>query len=207
MRSVNPSLKENMLFAVLCLALQIPFGVIISHYYLLGQNTLSNNGAWIASKRNLGTPVMGARSFIEQPHALAKNRLNLAAWHGFQEVIYKDSLHLKQVEFDFLLVPSAYVNFIFNKCQTGFSGIRISTNRHFDSMYFTASGIGEFLQKTGLGIPRVSAGTWHQLKIRFEGEHVRRREAVDLIDCRSCTQDGKCSKRHHEAECIRKPGT
>ncbi len=116
--------------------------------------------------------VMGARSFTEQPHALAKNRLNLAAWHGFQEVIYKDSLHLKQVEFDFLLDPGAYLNFIFNKCQTGFSGIRISTNRHFDSMYFTSSSIGEFLQRTSLRIPRVSAGTWHQLKIRFEGDHV-----------------------------------
>ena len=116
MRSVNPSIKGNLLFAVLCLGLQIPFGIIVSHYYLLDQNTLANNGAWLSSKRNLGTSVMGARSFTEQPHALAKNRLNLAAWHGFQEVIYKDSLHLKQVEFDFLLGPSAYLNFIFNKC-------------------------------------------------------------------------------------------
>ncbi len=194
MRSVNPSLKGNLLFAVLCLALQIPFGVIISHYYLLGQNTLSNNGAWISSKRNLGTPVMGARSFIEQPHALAKNRLNLAAWHGFQEVIYKDSLHLKQVEFDFLLDPGAYLNFIFNKCQTGFSGIRISTNRHFDSMYFTASGIGEFLQRTSLRVPRVSARTWHQLKIRFEGEHV-----VAFLDGR---QVGKFNGDFEEAQRI-----
>lgn len=194
MRSVNPSIKGNLLFAVLCLGLQIPFGIIVSHYYLLDQNTLANNGAWISSKRNLGTSVMGARSFTEQPHALAKNRLNLAAWHGFQEVIYKDSLHLKQVEFDFLLGPSAYLNFIFNKHQMGFSGIRISTNRHFDSMYFTASGIGEFLQRTSLRIPRVSAGNWHQLTIRFEGEHV-----VAFLDDR---QVGKFNGDFEEAQRI-----
>lgn len=168
----NPSLKGYLALTTLYLALQIPFGIIVSNYYLLRQNTLSNNGAWVSTKSNLEVSVMGARSFIYEPHALTKNRLNLGAWHGFQEVIYQDSLQLKEVEFDFLLSPGAYLNFIFNKSQSGFSGIRISTNRHFDSMYFTASGIGEFLHKTSLKTRKVSAGIWHQMNIRFQQAYI-----------------------------------
>ena len=104
-RILMTSIKKNLLLIVICIALQVIIGIIISDTYLLLCNTIHNNGNWISSKTKLENGVIGAYSFVLERQALAKGHLNLGAWHGFQEVLYKDKLYVEEIAFDFLLEP------------------------------------------------------------------------------------------------------
>ena len=85
-------------------------------------------------------------------YPLRMNKLDLSSWNGFQEITYKDEIALSMTDFDFMLDDRAYLIFIFNKDATGFSGIRISNNERYSSMYFNADAEGKFESKTNLNV-------------------------------------------------------
>jgi len=171
-RNFMISFKKNMLFMCFCITLQVILGVILSYAFLLYNNTIYYNGSWISTKTNLVKAVMGAHSFSFQRQALAKGRLNLGAWHGFQEIIYKDKLDIKSIEFDFSLEPNSYSYFIFNKNDKKSSAIRLSINKNLESKYLVISALGRFLEKVPIDTPTLRAQRWYNAKLRFNDNEI-----------------------------------
>ncbi len=98
--------------------------------------------------------------------------MNLGAWHGFQEVIYKEPLNPEEIETDFLLTDNSYFYLIFNKDKDNFSAIRISVNKAFKSAFVTANTNGKFTKKTELPINNLKKNHWNHLKIIFNNNSV-----------------------------------
>jgi lysophospholipase L1-like esterase len=144
---------------LLCLALPICF--LYTKIYLQLTNTLQYNRRWESEKMELKRPVNGAVAYYITPPALDKGRLNLGAWFGYQEVLFKEAIEPQEMSFDLFLPPGAYANFIYNKGDHGFSGIRLSRDDAFPSMHFIATAQGKFLQKDRLELGALGSDVGH----------------------------------------------
>ncbi|MDP7420780.1 MAG: SGNH/GDSL hydrolase family protein, partial [bacterium] len=111
--------------------------------------------------------VMGAEHFLKDLQALSGGKMNMGAWHGHQEVIFKKILHLGHVKFDLQLPQNSYLIFLFNKSSEGFSGIRFSLSPYYKSMYFKASTEGKFITKNRLENIKCVENTWQHIEIGF----------------------------------------
>ena len=138
---------------------------VLCQTFLLSRNTLDNNGRWISGKARIGTTLMGAKTYMRTSQALAKGRLNLGAWHGFQELVYKDELDIRDVRFDFWIEEGGYFAFISHKDEDSFSGVRLSVNEAFESVCFNARADGKFLERSKLGAGDLAPGKWHRLEL------------------------------------------
>ncbi len=163
-------MRKNLNIICLCLILQVLFGWALSRTYLLFHNNLYNNHNWLCTKTTLEKGTMGAIAFMSNQQPLAKGRLNLGSWYGFNELLYKEKLNTKKVDFDFSLEENGYLNLIFNKNESGYSGIRLSVSKHFDSLFFKSSSIGEFLKKVDLSLPELKVDQWQHLTLSSEGK-------------------------------------
>ncbi len=79
------------------------------------ENTLTTHPDWGASKTRVTMDLMGANAYATETQALAGNRLNLDAWHGYHEVMYRKAIVPKRLEFQFYLGENAYICLIFNR--------------------------------------------------------------------------------------------
>lgn len=144
---------------------QLTFVFVTSLLYLLWNNSLANNGRWEVSKTCLQVACMGEFAYLERAQALARGHLNLGAWHGFHEVIYKRPLSPSELHFRFLLGGGAYFSLIYSRDDHAFSGIRLSANPKFESVLFKASRDGEFLSKAPIEVPAIEVSVWHTLHL------------------------------------------
>jgi lysophospholipase L1-like esterase len=102
-------------------------------------DTLHEIGAWRSEKVGperavpLARGVMGAISFLTTRPALYRSRLNLGAWHGYQELWYDTPVEPGSVSFDFLLPEDGYVVFLFNSRGGAYSGVRLSRHAELGS--------------------------------------------------------------------------
>jgi len=137
-------------------------------------NTLLNNRRWIVWKKRLATELMDVMPYLNGTQALAGNRLNLHAWHGYQEVLYRNKLEPREVSFDFFLGPEAYLVFVFNKDYTNFHGIRFSAAPSRPGAFLFCDLGGKFLAKEPSEPLRVPSGVKHHACVRFnpQGVHV-----------------------------------
>lgn len=159
--------KPNLSFLIIIFILQILLALVIAQIYLLSQNSLKNNGQWLSTKRDLEMGVLGGESYFSQRQALAQYRLNLGAWHGYQELIYKNKINPQEIKVDFFLTDNSYFYFVFNKDADKFSGIRISINNDFNSIYVTADDSGEFIKKEKLALNNLKKNKWNHLRVNF----------------------------------------
>lgn len=118
---------------------------------------------WISTKPHLERGLMGAVAYTATPYALAGHRLNIGAWNGFQEVIYKKKVMPGEVVFDLELPDFSFFSFIYNRTDRGFSGIRLSRSPVTPNICFTADPSGAFLTKVPLKIDM-----HHQKTFRFK---------------------------------------
>jgi lysophospholipase L1-like esterase len=119
--------------------------MLLTLSYTLRDNTLEQNGRWASSKVGLARGVMGAVAYLTTHTALARNRLNLGAWHGYQELFYAREMDLRAIDFDFELPRGSYLSFIHRRDERGYFGVRLSNAEGYPSEFFRASGEGEFL--------------------------------------------------------------
>jgi len=110
---------------------------------------------------------MGAYGFLGARNTLVGQHLDLSKWYGFQEVIYKDALDIREITFDFLLGKDSYIVFIFNKNNNTFFGIRVSTSSLFKNLYFVSKDSGEFVNKQELEVTNLRLNSWQHFKIIF----------------------------------------
>ena len=151
---------------------QLILGLILGNLYLLSHNTLHNNGRWRSPEYEAAMHLMASEAYYLRPQALASNRLNLAAWHGFNEVMYHEPVELQSIKADVDLGPNAYVSVIFNATETGSAGVRLSNNPHSSSMLFTCAPDGTFVKKTRAG------------SAQNTGRPTRRTDRIDVGECR-----------------------
>ena len=138
---------------------------------LYTQNTLYNNGNWDSGKIKLGKGVTGTVAFIVTPNALDKNSLNLGAWHGYHELIYKATVNPSFIAFDTLFEKPSEFSFIFNKNESGFSGIRINTQEKEGIIdFFISSSEGEFLNRKRLENNSIELNKWNNFKVQFKND-------------------------------------
>lgn len=143
--------------------------VVLTEAYLVWTNTPETNGNWVSVKCEMARPLMGAKTYMEGRQALAKGRLNLGAWHGFQEVFYKEQLAASLISFDFFVQDGGYLVFFFSNLRGLRTGIRLSANPMFPNAFIVADELGRFLEKTPITGLVVEPGHWHRFKLVVNG--------------------------------------
>lgn len=112
-------------------------------------NTLFLNGRWQSSKLALERPAVGAVAFFTTRNALAGNKLNLDAWHGYNEVYSNDSFEPSQLNLEFSLEKNADLTVQFARNENGYKAVRISPLPEYATTYIEvdSSGLITFQKK------------------------------------------------------------
>jgi lysophospholipase L1-like esterase len=148
--------------------LWIAFVVEATQFIEYSRNVLLTNGQWVSSKLLMQMYVMGSEQFMTTRNALFRDRLHLGEWHGFNEVSLKERVEPAAIEYRFRLSRGAYIYFIFNRSASGHSGIRLSRNAKFPSMFYQADRLNKFVSRTALDLtPSGLSDGWHNLVLSF----------------------------------------
>lgn len=105
-------------------------------------NTLFLNGRWHSSKLDLERPAIGAVAFFTTRNALAGNKLNLEAWHAYNEVTSKDTFEPLQLNIDFSLAENSDLTVQFARTELGYKAIRISPLPEYGVSYIEVDNVG-----------------------------------------------------------------
>jgi lysophospholipase L1-like esterase len=153
---------------ILNLFLSAVAALILTEVVGYSRNTLLLHPEWISSKRLLANTPMGADESYFSRNILYRNRLNLRAWYGFNEILLNRVFSLRLLRFKFFLGDNGYLNIVFNKNKDSFCGVRLSRNPKFPSMFFQASTDGKFLLHRPIQNLVLSQG-WHASRMTFDG--------------------------------------
>jgi lysophospholipase L1-like esterase len=169
---VRKSIRANLNLIILNLIIIfiVSFAVVKTH--ALYENSLSVHPQWIATKPTLRRGVNGALEFVLRPQALTRNQLNLGAWFGFQEVLYRDELDLSQIEFRFRAEDGGYLHVLYDYRSGGFSGVRLSSNSMFPNLSYDATTDGEFTKIKDFSLQPLTPNVWHQARLIFMNDSV-----------------------------------
>lgn len=146
-------------YFLVILLLQICVVIFISKIFLLSNNTLSNNDNWTSGKMSLSMGVMGAEQFFTQTQPLNRNHLNLGSWHGFQEIISKDSFNFNSLEFDVLLSNDAYLVTYLQMTTDQKIGFEIGSDQSKNNC-LSINQDGQFIKKTPLENVVIQSNEW-----------------------------------------------
>ena len=143
-------------------------------------NALERHPAWESTKRTLGTRLIGANRFVTTFQPMTRNRLNLGAWFGFQEVLFKREVDLSELRARVAVEPEGYVNVLYDVRAGGFSGVRVSNRADLPSIHFHATPEGRFLTQAKLAAPSLTPNRVHEVTLAF-----RRDSVAVLVDART----------------------
>jgi lysophospholipase L1-like esterase len=130
-------------------------------------NTLHANGRWEAAKVGLDHGILGAVSFVTTRRALRGDRLDLATWHGFHEILLRQALVPERFALRFRLPDGGWL--VALTAQGGrFEGVRLSRDAGFPSACLAGTAAGAFTRKEPLAAPALDPG-WHDLELTREG--------------------------------------
>lgn len=162
---VGPPLKSRSFLVVLLLSISaaLLFGLTFSSRF----NSLEANGRWISVKTTLETHLSGAPQFFSGTEALNRHRLNLGAWHGFHEVLFREPVELRQLDFRFFLPTGGYFYIIFNKDAERFSGLRLSDSPLYENSFVEGYASGRFADQIALSTKGLRVGDWNTGRIVF----------------------------------------
>lgn len=128
---------------------------------------------WGVAKSKVAFPLMGVKSFMEAPQALAGGHLNLGAWHGFHQVTHRVAHDPSRVAFTCSIDQNAYLYFLFNledafpwKPQQ-YLALRLSTWQRLPCAWLVVDHMGRFLESHPLEPGTVPEGTWLDVEARF----------------------------------------
>jgi hypothetical protein len=170
--SIIRILRANRDLALLLAGALLVLSFAATRTYALYENRLSVHPEWESTKTTLGRGVMGAIAFVAGQQALARNRLNLGAWFGFQEVLHREELDLASLRFRFRNEEGGYVHVLFDHRPDGFSGVRFSSYRDLPGTIYRATPDGEFTSVDTVIVEPVTPRTWHDARLSFAGDSV-----------------------------------
>ena len=139
---------------------------------LYSVNSLLLNDRWIVEKRILKLDPVGSDSFLLARNVLARNRLDLGTWWGFQGVTLKESIAARVISFSFRLADGAYL-----AAGTGAAGgartaLFLSRAPGRTSALIEISADGEVSAQTPLPGLHLTDG-WHEASIEIRGHEWR----------------------------------
>ncbi len=169
---IGPGLRANLDVILLVAGVLLATSLGVVRTRALYENSLSVHPEWISTKATLRRGVMGALAYTSGQQALARNRLNLGAWFGFQELLYRDAQDLAKLEFRFRVEADGYLHVLYDHRSDGFSGVRLSSRPDSPSFHYRASADGEFTATDPLRFEVVSPATWHQVALSFTDRDV-----------------------------------
>ena len=140
--------------------------LIGTEIFLYSQNTLFLHGDWLSTKRTLEVTTRGSDSFLITRSALSRNRLNLGAWAGFNEVLGRDDFTPRRISLRFRLEKDAYLNVLFNRTAAGFCAVRLSRSPDYANAFLRGRPEGRILSAEPLSWPFLD-GAWHRLALDF----------------------------------------
>ncbi len=142
-------------------------------------NTLESNGSWITSKSELEVGTIGGVMFRVTRPALHRNRLDLSAWFGHQEVVLEQPVEgCATVAFRFRVDEGAHLTLLFDGVglgteEEGFRGLRLSRHPVFPSALLRMNGKRLFSANQPLEpSPPIEDG-WHEAVFRRGAEDYR----------------------------------
>ncbi len=142
--TLGNSPKRGVIWIIL-LILGIGISYFSSSLYSDLNNTLKNNPRWQTSKKNLELGVVGSISSLVVNTTLAKNRLNLATYYGFEEYRLNNTIIRDVLTFDFFMQDKeGSFSFIFGEKDDLKYGIRISNLPYIKSQFFKIDKTGKY---------------------------------------------------------------
>jgi len=136
-------------------------------------NTLLNHREWSVTKTKVAMDLMGAKSYLTGPQALAGSQLNLGAWHGYQEVALRMKVRPETVRFRVWLEENAYLYVIYDRDHVvgwedaTWQAVRLSTWPLLPSAQVRAKAGGEFLEHRPLEGIVLREKAWNDVELRF----------------------------------------
>jgi lysophospholipase L1-like esterase len=145
----------------------LPLACILTFCTLYSQNTLFHNDKWIVQKRMAKLIVMGSDDFFLTRVPLFQNSLDLGRYFGYQEILLKEQINPKTLQFKFKINNDSYLDIIYNLTKEKFNGIRISRRSDSPSMIFESNPEGKFLKKIPIDI-NIESSRWNLASIAVE---------------------------------------
>lgn len=139
--------------------------ILWTEFLLYSQNTLLRSGRWISTKRMMGVGL-SSDSFLLTRAPLHRNRLDLGAYQGHNEVVWRRPFAPDTLGFSFLIPAGSELNVLFNKTADGFSGLRLSADPSHPGLFFHADPDARFTSARELPLA-LRPGRWHRLELRF----------------------------------------
>lgn len=132
------------------------------------RHTLEANGRWESGKLELEYGVLGGLADFITPLALHGNRLNLGAWHGFQEFRLKNPGPVSGGSFSAEIPAGSYLYIFYGMEPSGRVGLRLSRHPSFPSLWVRMDPRGKFLEKSPLQFPPHLRGE-NQIQLKQQG--------------------------------------
>lgn len=150
--------------AVILAVLVLLNGALLTEIAMYSRNTFAHHPEWFPGKMLMERQPISIFDCIRTRNLTARNRLNLAAWHGMQEVLLNQVVTLDRARFRFRLEDKAYVVVIVSMTREGFTGFIFSRWAQLPSQFFQAEPGGRFLETHPL--PAITDRNWHQVEVR-----------------------------------------
>lgn len=135
------------------------------------KNSLYTNGSWESTKINMYKGLVGAVAFFTTRTALSGNKLDLGAWHGYNQLMLKQKIQPQEVSFTLDLDYPADITFIFDSDATGFKGLRLSRNQGLKNEYIEADQKGNILNRQTLHTP-YNLAQKSKIELKFENSEL-----------------------------------
>ncbi len=163
--------NRNRLF-VLNIAIAFATAIVLNSLVNYKNYTLLESGQWASSKLSLkGLGGAYANMYTKVP--LSKNCLNISAWLGYQELIYRKQLLLDSVSFQVKCASNPFA-FLLNKTDSLTHGIYFNYNTNSEGTVFIADKRGEFIQQEEFLItPMLNSEKWNTISVKQRGDSLR----------------------------------
>jgi len=142
---------------------------VVTEYTLYQRNSLYETEGWFPVKAGITNRPVEAIPYWLLGQTVARNRLDLSAWLGFNQVDYVDPLELSAVEFSVWLDQGAWASLVFEEIASGRGGgIRLSAEQRFPQIAFTADEAGRFGERWPLSETPLPPHRWVRIVVDLE---------------------------------------
>lgn len=144
---------------------------LFAEQVLYSRNTLAAHPELTLAKSLASPPPMGATEATQTRNLLAQNRLNLGAWHGFQEVLLGPYEQPAQVRFWAKIPKHAYLCVNGLRTAEKAAGFRLSRSKLYPSMAYRSEADRFVWNKPLEGLSLDDE--WHRFTVFLEGDQMR----------------------------------
>lgn len=110
-------------------------------------NTFALHKGWGTTKAQLAKSVSTTIAFMTTRPALARGRLNLAAWNGYNEVYTREPMDAREIRFKLSMSPEGFVAVGLNGDDTGYDGLLLSPSYLYRNSFIQVNPSGEFMSR------------------------------------------------------------